>query len=113
MFGRRYGLIGQNGQGKSTLLKMIACRELAIPPNIDILYVEQEIEADESSAVEAVLSADTKRTYLLKREQELQKLLEEENEEASGGEDGEEKADSTEKIVRSTAPRSQLARGVP
>ena len=75
MFGRRYGLIGPNGQGKSTLLKMIACRELAIPPNIDILYVEQEIEADESSAVEAVLSADTKRTYLLKREKELHILI--------------------------------------
>lgn len=99
VFGRRYGLIGPNGQGKSTLLKMIACRELAIPPNIDILYVEQEIEADESSAVEAVLSADTKRTYLLKREKELQELLEQENEEHSADDDDEEKEDSTEKLV--------------
>ena len=61
---------------------MIACRELAIPPNIDVLYVEQEIEADESTAVEAVLKADTKRTQLLSREKELQQILEaEENEE--------------------------------
>lgn len=51
---------------------MIACRELAIPPNLDILYVEQEAEADDSTAVEAVLKADTKRTELLKREKELQ-----------------------------------------
>ena len=71
--------MGPNGQGKSTLLKMIACRELAIPPNIDILYVEQEAEADESTPVEVVLKADTKRTELLRREKELQALLDNEN----------------------------------
>ena len=57
---------------------MIACRELAIPPNLDILYVEQEAEADHSTAVEAVLKADTKRTELLKREKELQAILDSE-----------------------------------
>jgi ABC-type branched-subunit amino acid transport system ATPase component len=39
--GRRYGLVGPNGMGKTTLLKHIASRKLAIPPNIDILYCEQ------------------------------------------------------------------------
>ena len=39
--GRRYGLVGPNGMGKTTLLKHIAARKLAIPPNIDILYCEQ------------------------------------------------------------------------
>ena len=29
--------------GKSTLLKMIASKELKIPPRIDVLYVEQEV----------------------------------------------------------------------
>ena len=57
---------------------MIACRELAIPPNLDILYVDQEAEADDSTAVEAVLKADTKRTELLKREKELQAILDSE-----------------------------------
>lgn len=57
---------------------MIACRELAIPPNLDILYVEQEAEAEDSTAVEAVLKADTKRTELLKREKELQAILDSE-----------------------------------
>ena len=99
VFGRRYGLIGPNGQGKSTLLKMIACRELAIPPNTDILYVEQEIEADDSTAVEAVLKADTKRTYLLKREKELQELLEQENDDEATDENVEEKEDSMQQIV--------------
>jgi ATP-binding cassette subfamily F protein 3 len=42
-FGRRYGLVGQNGVGKSTLLRALARRELAIPVHISILHVEQEV----------------------------------------------------------------------
>ena len=41
--GRRYGFVGPNGQGKTTLLKMIASGDLKIPPRIDVLYVEQEV----------------------------------------------------------------------
>jgi ATP-binding cassette, subfamily F, member 1 len=44
--------------GKSTLLKMIAAGELKIPPRIDVLYVEQEVLADDTPAVDAVLKAD-------------------------------------------------------
>jgi len=42
-YGRRYGLVGQNGIGKSTLLRALARRELAIPTYISILHVEQEV----------------------------------------------------------------------
>lgn len=56
--GRRYGLVGPNGAGKSTLLKMIAAGELKVPPRVDYLYVEQEVLADETPAVDAVLKAD-------------------------------------------------------
>lgn len=42
-YGRRYGLVGQNGIGKSTLLRALARRELAIPKHITILHVEQEV----------------------------------------------------------------------
>lgn len=69
--GRRYGLVGPNGHGKTTLLRHIAARKFAIPPNIDILYCEQEVVAEEASAVDVVLKADTKRTALL---EELEKL---------------------------------------
>ena len=41
--GRRYGLIGRNGVGKSTLLRHIAMREVPIPSHITILFVEQEV----------------------------------------------------------------------
>jgi ATP-binding cassette, subfamily F, member 1 len=37
--------VGPNGQGKTTLLKMIASGDLKIPPRIDVLYVEQEVGA--------------------------------------------------------------------
>lgn len=36
-----------------------------IPPGIDILYCEQEVIADETTAVNAVLRADTRCTELL------------------------------------------------
>ncbi|KAL1493479.1 hypothetical protein ABEB36_011522 [Hypothenemus hampei] len=72
--GRHYGLVGPNGHGKTTLLRHIAQRAFAIPPNIDILYCEQEVVADEFSAVETVLKADERRNELL----EQQKKLEEE-----------------------------------
>ncbi|XP_047001818.1 ATP-binding cassette sub-family F member 1 [Schistocerca americana] len=63
--GRRYGLVGPNGHGKTTLLRHIASRAFAIPPGIDILCCEQEVVADDTSAVETVLKADVKRTELL------------------------------------------------
>lgn len=63
--GRHYGLVGPNGHGKTTLLRHVAQRAFDIPPNIDILYCEQEVVADDKTAVETVLAADTKRTELL------------------------------------------------
>ncbi|KAJ8039418.1 ATP-binding cassette sub-family F member 1 [Holothuria leucospilota] len=69
--GRRYGLVGPNGMGKTTLLSHIAARKLGIPPNIDVLLCEQEVVADNTPAFEAVLKADTKRLKLLAEEKKL------------------------------------------
>ena len=69
--GRRYGLVGPNGKGKSTLLKMIASRDLILPPRVDFLYVEQEVQADDTPAVDAVLKADKVRWSLLEEEKAL------------------------------------------
>lgn len=68
--------MGPNGHGKTTLLRHLATRAFAIPPGIDILYCEQEVVADENSAVETVLMADTRRTQLLKEVKELEDLQE-------------------------------------
>jgi ATP-binding cassette subfamily F protein 1 len=77
--GRRYGLVGPNGHGKTTLLRHIASRAFAIPPNIDILYCEQEVVANDTPAVEEVLKADVKRTSLLEECKKLDAELEKGN----------------------------------
>uniref|UniRef100_A0AC35FH01 ABC transporter domain-containing protein n=1 Tax=Panagrolaimus sp. PS1159 TaxID=55785 RepID=A0AC35FH01_9BILA len=75
-FGRRYGLVGPNGMGKTTLLKHIASRKLNIPPHIDILYCEQEIRVDNTTAINAVLQSDKHRYALMEEHAKLNQKLE-------------------------------------
>ncbi|RDW66305.1 putative positive effector protein GCN20 [Coleophoma cylindrospora] len=74
-YGRRYGLVGQNGIGKSTLLRALARRELAIPTHISILHVEQELTGDDTPAIQAVLDADVWRKHLLAEQEKISKQL--------------------------------------
>lgn len=74
--GRKYGLVGPNGKGKTTLLRHMALRKIRIPAHIDILYCEQEVRADDTSAVDAVLNADTKRLELIELEKHYTKQQE-------------------------------------
>lgn len=64
-----------NGAGKSTLLKMIAAKELLMPPRVDFLYVEQEVVADDTLAFDAVLKADTERWALVEEEKAIMEAL--------------------------------------
>lgn len=75
---RKYGLVGPNGVGKTTLLKHIVTRQLKIPAKIDCIYVEQEAVASDTSAVKMILSSDVKRTYLLERQVKLLESISEE-----------------------------------
>ncbi|KAJ3409701.1 hypothetical protein HDU80_010536 [Chytriomyces hyalinus] len=70
-FGRRYGLVGKNGIGKSTLLRAIAHGELRVPTHIRILHVEQEIAGGDTEAIASVLQADVERESLLAEEKSL------------------------------------------
>ncbi|KAF2173255.1 hypothetical protein M409DRAFT_17198 [Zasmidium cellare ATCC 36951] len=74
-YGRRYGLVGQNGIGKSTLLRSLSKREVAIPTHISILHVEQEVTGDDTPALQAVLDADVWRTHLLREQEKITKEL--------------------------------------
>ena len=67
----RYGLIGQNGVGKSTLLYWVENSK----ENMSVLYVAQEAVGDDTSAIDAVKQSDEITTRLIKREQELLKQL--------------------------------------
>jgi ATP-binding cassette subfamily F protein 2 len=53
-YGRRYGLIGLNGAGKSSIMNCIGRREIPVPPHISVYHLEKEIAATELSALEAV-----------------------------------------------------------
>lgn len=99
-FGRRYGMVGRNGLGKTTLLRAMSrykrypvlctshcvvtcCSQnlrqllyvcsghLKIPSHISILHVEQEVVGDDTEAIDSVLQSDTKRTALLAEEKLL------------------------------------------
>ncbi|XP_053596444.1 uncharacterized protein LOC128668178 [Microplitis demolitor] len=80
--GRRYGLVGPNGHGKTTLLRHIANRAFNIPPNIDVLYCEQEVVADDTPAVQVVLNADIKCKELQNECQKLELQAESNSDEA-------------------------------
>ena len=53
--GRRYGLIGQNGCGKSNLLSAIAKREIPIPEHVDIYHLREEAAPSDRTALESVV----------------------------------------------------------
>ncbi|GIL68036.1 hypothetical protein Vafri_21320 [Volvox africanus] len=73
--GRRYGLVGPNGRGKSTLLRLMARRQIPVPLNIDVLLVEQEIVGDDRTALQAVVEADMELMSLREEEKELMEQL--------------------------------------
>uniref|UniRef100_A0A6B2KZ86 ABC transporter domain-containing protein n=1 Tax=Arcella intermedia TaxID=1963864 RepID=A0A6B2KZ86_9EUKA len=70
VYGRKYGLVGRNGIGKTTLMRQLSLRELPIP-DMDILHVEQEIIGDDTIALESVLQADVERNELLEEEKKI------------------------------------------
>eukprot|EP00928_Gymnodinium_smaydae_P028427 TRINITY_DN21688_c0_g1_i1.p1 TRINITY_DN21688_c0_g1~~TRINITY_DN21688_c0_g1_i1.p1 ORF type:complete len:784 (-),score=169.32 TRINITY_DN21688_c0_g1_i1:140-2491(-) len=80
--GRRYGLLGANGGGKTTLLKHLAAKRLPVPQHWSVALVEQEAEASERAVVDEVLASDTARRRLLAEEERLFKELEAEGADA-------------------------------
>ncbi|CAG8642491.1 7736_t:CDS:2, partial [Paraglomus occultum] len=69
-FGRRYGLIAQNGAGKSTFLASLAAREVEIPTHIDIHLLNHEAEPSDVNATEYVVKAAKEEVQRLERELE-------------------------------------------
>jgi ATP-binding cassette subfamily F protein 3 len=89
VYGRRYGFVGRNGLGKTTLLKMIGrcvcvvlCAsvysgQLRIPANMSVLHVEQEVAGDDTPVLQSVLDSDTQRCRLLAEEAQITSQLKE------------------------------------
>lgn len=69
--GRRYGVIGANGCGKSSLLAALGKREVPIPNHIDIFHLNREMPASSKTALECVMEVDEERIKLEKMAEEL------------------------------------------
>ncbi|XP_059174746.1 ATP-binding cassette sub-family F member 2-like [Physella acuta] len=69
--GRRYGLIGLNGCGKSSLLAALAAGEVPVPDHIDTFLLRREMPPSEKSALACVMEVDNERHRLEKEAEEL------------------------------------------
>lgn len=69
--GRRYGLIGLNGCGKSSFLSALGMREVPIPDHVDIFHLKREMPPSEKTALECVMEVDQERIRLEKEAEEL------------------------------------------
>lgn len=78
--GSRYGLIGDNGSGKSNVLAAIAQRDVPLPPHVDVFHLHEEAPPTDQTGVEAVVAH-------VKDEAERLEALSMEILETCGGED--------------------------
>lgn len=71
--GRRYGLLGVNGSGKSQVLFAISNRDIPIPSHLDIFHLSREIAPTEKTALQSVIDCDVE---VKKLEDEADRLAE-------------------------------------
>ncbi|GAX23933.1 ATP-binding cassette, subfamily F, member 3 [Fistulifera solaris] len=106
---RRYGLIGENGVGKSTLLRAIA-REDGVegfPKHLRVLHVRQEVPshlATDLTVIRAVLDSDIERNELMQQEKELLAKLEQ-----AGDEGGLSLQDRRKKLTEQSTEMKELS----
>ena len=53
--GRRYGLLGKNGCGKTNFLQVLANREVPIPEHVDLYHLHEEAAPTDRTALESVV----------------------------------------------------------
>lgn len=100
-FGRRYGLVGRNGTGKTTLLRALASHEIkGIPMQTQILHVEQEVVGDDTPVIEAVLACDVERTTLLVEEKEILAKLNQKIDDSKAGKEDKAESELSARLVK-------------
>ncbi|KAK3262280.1 hypothetical protein CYMTET_28853 [Cymbomonas tetramitiformis] len=70
--GRRYGLVGENGCGKSNFFQCLAHREVPIPEHIDIYHLNEEAQPTDRTALQAVVDHVTEE---IKKLQDMQEKI--------------------------------------
>lgn len=78
--GRRYGLCGKNGIGKTTLLALIASGKLKeFPSHLKVLHVRQEVPCDDRKVIQFVAESDEEFKFLQEEEERMYDVLEDED----------------------------------
>ncbi|KAG1676835.1 hypothetical protein FOA52_010344 [Chlamydomonas sp. UWO 241] len=72
--GKRYGLLGMNGCGKTNFLRCLANREVPIPDHMDLYHLDCEAEPSDRTALESVV--DHLRNEMERLEKLEQSILE-------------------------------------
>mmetsp|Transcript_71512 Transcript_71512/g.130402 ORF Transcript_71512/g.130402 Transcript_71512/m.130402 type:complete len:838 (+) Transcript_71512:103-2616(+) len=74
--GMCYGLVGPNGCGKSSLMRLTSERRVPVPSAWDVFLVGQHLpEPQERSPVQEVLSADIRRVQLLEQQASIEEEM--------------------------------------
>nr|XP_019008622.1 ATP-binding cassette, subfamily F, member 2 [Kwoniella pini CBS 10737]OCF47403.1 ATP-binding cassette, subfamily F, member 2 [Kwoniella pini CBS 10737] len=66
-YGQRYGLLGENGSGKSTFLESIAERDIEIPDHIDIYLVRGAVEPSDVNALDYIVASAKEKVARLEK----------------------------------------------
>ncbi|EUC66223.1 ATP-binding ABC transporter [Rhizoctonia solani AG-3 Rhs1AP] len=67
-YGQRYGLMGENGSGKSTFLQSLAERDIEIPEHIDIYIVRGEAEPSDVNALDYIIASAKEKVARLEKQ---------------------------------------------
>ncbi|CUA67846.1 putative ABC transporter ATP-binding protein C16H5,08c [Schizosaccharomyces pombe 972h-] [Rhizoctonia solani] len=67
-YGQRYGLMGENGSGKSTFLQSLAERDIEIPEHIDIYLVRGEAEPSDTNAIDYIVASAKEKVARLEKQ---------------------------------------------
>lgn len=67
-YGQRYGLLGENGSGKTTFLEALANRDIEIPEHIDIYLVRGEAEPSDTNALDYIINSAREKVARLEKE---------------------------------------------
>lgn len=67
-YGQRYGLLGENGSGKTTFLEALAERDIEIPEHIDIHLVAGEAEPSDVNAMDFIIASAKEKVARLEQQ---------------------------------------------
>ncbi|PWN94194.1 putative iron inhibited ABC transporter 2 [Acaromyces ingoldii] len=67
-YGQRYGLLGENGSGKTTFLEALANRDVEIPEHVDIYLVQGEAPPSDVNALDFIIKSAKEKVARLEKE---------------------------------------------